>query len=157
VKDIIMTNFVNGFFEEHRFLSNFWSSEVEYDGVVYPTVEHAFQAAKFVDPGYREQIRTAHTPGAAKYLGRTRVVPLRKLWDEGLATQVMAELVAKKFASHPELAEKLLATGDSILVETNDWGDDTWGNSTTTATQGKNQLGIILMAVRSTLRAASAN
>lgn len=149
-----MAEFVNGFFEENRFLSNFWDSEVEYDGVVYPTVEHAFQAAKFSDPTHRKLIQEAKTPGAAKRLGQTRTVPLRKHWAEGLSTQVMAELVAKKFAHHPTLKAELLATGDAILVETNDWGDDVWGNSTTTEAPGKNLLGVALMAVRSALRAA---
>ncbi len=149
-----MTTFINGFFEEYRFLSNFWYAEVEYDGVIYPTTEHAFQAAKFDDLEYREEIRKAVSPGASKKLGQTREYPLREGWNEGLAAQVMGELCAKKFANHPELKKKLLATGDAILTETNHWGDDTWGNSTTTEAPGRNQLGIILMAVRSALRAA---
>jgi len=149
-----MTDFINGFFEEYRFLSNFWFAEVEYDGVVYPTTEHAFQAAKFDDLEYREQIRKAKTPGDSKKLGQTRDYPLRDGWAEGLAQQVMGEIIAKKFAGNSELKRKLLDTGDAILVETNHWGDDTWGNSTTTEIPGKNYLGVILMAVRSALRAA---
>lgn len=147
-----MTDSVRGFFDEHRFLSNFWYEDVEYDGVVYPTNEHAFQAAKFDDPEYRELIRKAHSPGVAKRLGRTRDYPLRDGWDEGLAVQVMSELQAKKFSRNPELKDKLLATGNAILVETNNWGDDIWGDSTTTKTPGRNQLGSVLMTVRETLR-----
>ena len=32
-----------------RFLSNFYPSPIFYDGILYPTVEHAFQAAKTVN------------------------------------------------------------------------------------------------------------
>lgn len=147
-----MVDYIRGFFKEHRFLSNFYDGPVTYDGEVYPTVEHAFQAAKFDDLVYRETIRNAETPGQSKRLGRTRDYPLRDGWDSGLAVRVMGELVLDKFVSNPELGKKLLATGDAILVETNDWGDDIWGDSTTTDKPGRNQLGNILMSVRSALQ-----
>lgn len=149
-----MTEAIRGFFGEHRFLSNFSISEVEFDGVRYSTVEHAFQAAKFDNLAYRETIRSAPTPGRAKRLGATRAYPLREGWSTGLSLTVMAELVAKKFTGNGHLKKLLLATGDAPLVETNDWGDDTWGDSTTTETPGRNQLGIILITVRESLRAA---
>jgi ribA/ribD-fused uncharacterized protein len=149
-----MTEAIRGFFGEYRFLSNFTISEVEFEGVRYSTVEHAFQAAKFDDVAYREIIRSAPTPGRAKRLGATRNYPLREGWADGLAMTVMAELVAKKFVGNEHLKKRLLATGNAPLVETNDWGDDTWGDSTTTETPGRNQLGIILTAVRETLRTA---
>lgn len=147
-----MVDYIRGFFKEHRFLSNFYDSPVTYDGEIYPTVEHAFQAAKFDDLSYRETIRNAGTPGQSKRFGRTRDYPLREGWDSGLAVRVMGELVLDKFVSNPELGKRLLATGDAILVETNDWGDDIWGDSTTTDKPGRNQLGIILMNVRSALQ-----
>ena len=37
---------ITRFHGEYRFLSNFYPVKVEYDGVQYPTVEHAYQAAK---------------------------------------------------------------------------------------------------------------
>jgi len=147
-----MVEFIRGFFEEHRFLSNFSYSTVSYEGVTYPTVEHAFQAAKFEHPEYREKIRAAKSPGEAKRLGRTRHVELRAGWAEGLSVRVMAELVYEKFSKNEEFKRKLLDTGDAILVETNDWGDDIWGDSTTTSAPGRNQLGLILMSVRAALR-----
>lgn len=147
-----MTTFIHGFFGEHRFLSNFWPAEVEYGGVLYPTSEHAFQASKFDDLEYRKEILAADSPGKAKKLGQTLEVPLREHWDEGLAAQAMSEILAYKFSHNPFLKKGLLETGEAILVETNTWGDDTWGDSTTTEKPGKNQLGIILMAIRASLR-----
>ncbi|GAH15684.1 unnamed protein product, partial [marine sediment metagenome] len=49
---------------EYRFLSSFYPAEVELDGVTYPTVEHAFQAAKTLDSAQREFIRSAPRPGS---------------------------------------------------------------------------------------------
>ena len=37
---------IDQFKDEFRFLSNFWQSEVVLDDRKYPTVEHAYQAAK---------------------------------------------------------------------------------------------------------------
>jgi len=147
-----MTEFIRGFKDDYRFLSNFIYCDVEYDGVVYPTNEHAFQAAKFNDLDWRDVIKNAKSPGDAKALGRSRDFPMRDGWDAGVAVQVMSYINAQKYRV-PKYRELLLATGDAVLVETNHWGDDTWGDSTTTSAPGKNQLGLILMTIRSALQA----
>jgi len=64
----------------YRFLSNFWPVKVELDGLEYPSVEHAFQAAKTLDAREREKIRLAKSPADAKKLGRA--VTLREGWEE---------------------------------------------------------------------------
>ena len=61
----------------------------------------------------------------------------------------MLDVVRAKFDQHPDLAQKLLATGDEELVEGNDWGDIYWG---VYKGHGKNMLGKILMRVRAELR-----
>ena len=48
---------INRFDGEFAFLSNFWECEVEFDGIVFPSVEHAYQAAKTHE--VREQLRFA--------------------------------------------------------------------------------------------------
>lgn len=144
--------YISGFFDEHRFLSNFYPAPIHYQGIDFPTTEHAFQACKFDDEIFRLHIASAETPGQAKRLGRTRDYPLREGWDSGLAIIVMSEISALKFQI-PELRKKLLATGDAILIETNSWGDDTWGNDPSTPEQGRNQLGTILMSLRAAIRA----
>lgn len=123
------------------FLSNYYPARVSYDGVVYPTVEHAYQAAKTLDPPTRERIREAPDPDAAKRLGRAR--QHRPDW-ETVKVPVMRELVAAKFAD-PDLRARLLATGDAELVEGNDWGDVFWGRCDGA---GANHMGRILMSLR---------
>jgi ribA/ribD-fused uncharacterized protein len=136
---------INSFSGEYRFLSNFWPATVNYDGMKYPSVEHAYQAAKTLDLADRKHIRTLKA-GAAKRYG-TNTVKLRPGW-EGMKLQVMESLIYAKFANHLELKEWLLNTGDQELIEGNDWGDTYWG----VCGHGQNHLGKILMRVRLELR-----
>ena len=132
---------IDRFSGEHAFLSNFAVSRIEMDGLTYPTVEHAYQAAKTLNAQQRGVIRVAMTPGAAKRLGR-KVDMQPDFNAKRLA--VMLELVSKKFAIH-ELADKLIATGGEELIEGNYWNDTYWG---VCQGRGLNNLGIILMHTR---------
>jgi ribA/ribD-fused uncharacterized protein len=137
-------NKIESFQGEYRFLSNFWQAYVTYDGEMYPTVEHAYQAAKTMEPEFRKAICYART-GEAKRMGRQ--VPMRPDWD-AIKIGVMDDLLRQKF-SDPELAEKLLATGDAELVEGNTWGDYFWGVCNG---EGQNWLGRMLVAIREDIR-----
>lgn len=127
------------------FLSNFYSSTVSYDGKLYPTVEHAYQAAKTMDKNAREIIRKAKDPGEAKKLGQG--VSVRHDWNE-VKLDIMRHLIKDKF-SNPFLTHRLLATGDAELVLNNKWNDKFWG---VCRGVGENWLGKILMDVREELR-----
>lgn len=130
-----------------RFLSNFYPAEViGPQGLLYPTVEHAFQAAKTADPKHQQFIQQQSTPGKAKREGRK--VALREEW-ETIKLSVMFELVMRKFETHEKLGAKLLATGYQELVEGNYWNDTYWG---VCKGKGENNLGKILMEVRAVLQ-----
>lgn len=133
--------------EQYRFLSNFYEARVEYGGFAYGSNEAAFQAQKCMTEEEKLPF-TEYGPGKSKGVGRR--VQLRPDW-EAVKVGIMEEIVRAKFAQHPELAEKLLATGDKVLVEGNHWGDTCWGVDTRTG-QGENHLGKILMRVREELR-----
>jgi ribA/ribD-fused uncharacterized protein len=137
---------IEGFQGEYRFLSNFWPAEVRFDGVWYPTTEHAYQAAKSLDPEYRKQIEYTDSPGKVKRLSRK--ISLRPDWDE-IKLSVMQDLSWQKYTRHSELRAGLLSTGDAYIEETNSWGDRFWGVSGGT---GQNNLGKILMSIRERLR-----
>lgn len=132
-----------------RVLSNFSPFPAKLGEVWYPTAEHAFQAAKTVDPVARQQILHAESPGRAKRLGRQ--APMRPGWQM-IRAGVMFTILVSKF-SEPDPREFLLSTGDARLVEYNDWHDNLWGICTcgrpscVTAT-GENLLGGVLMEVR---------
>ena len=130
----------------HQFLSNFYESPIEFEGMEYRTVEHAFQAAKTLDTAERSKIAAAASPTAAKRAGRR--VTLRDGWDDQ-REDIMYLLLRRKF-SQPDLAAALLATGEADLIEGNDWGDRYWGVS---KGSGQNRLGRLLMRIRDELRA----
>jgi len=134
---------IEQFKDEYFFLSNFYPFPVVYNGVEYPTSEHAFQTAKVHDPSEKIWIKGAPTPGKAKYRGRG--VTLREDWED-VKVEIMKNVILAKF-SNEDLKKALLDTGDTVLVEGNTWKDTYWGVSLKTG-RGKNVLGIILMAVR---------
>lgn len=136
---------INSFSGDFRFLSNFYPSPVSVEGELYPTVEHAYQAMKSIDPIVRRTIKRAKTPGEAKKMGRC--VELRPGWD-GIKVSVMRDLLKKKF-ENPFLRPQLLATEGALLEEANTWNDRFWG---TCRGDGKNWLGRLLMEVRDEIR-----
>ena len=139
-----MIDFFDG---EYAFLSNFYNASCIFEEKLYPTVEHAFQAAKSLDHAERDWIAAAGSPGLAKRLGRR--INLRPDWEK-VKFDVMEECLRSKFAD-PVLKQKLLATGDEELVEGNYWHDNTWGNCSCERCKdvvGRNMLGNILMKLR---------
>lgn len=146
---------ITGFNGPNRFLSNFWPGMIEFEGLEYPSVEHAYQAAKSTDNNVRESIRKIIFPGEAKKMGAS--VVLRPDWDD-VKLSIMRTLLRKKFYN-PELKSMLLATGDANLVEGNYWHDNFWGSCTCLGcgNVGMNHLGKLLMETRQNLVEATAN
>jgi ribA/ribD-fused uncharacterized protein len=134
---------IDSFTGQYRWLSNFAPCQVTMDGVTYPSVENAYQAAKTLKPILREAFEDV-PPGVAKRQGR--MITLRPDWEQ-VKEQVMLDLLRRKF-HHPLYCLKLLATGTAELVEGNYWGDTYWG---VCRGVGKNRLGMLLMQVRSEL------
>jgi ribA/ribD-fused uncharacterized protein len=130
-----------------RFLSNFWPCKVEYEGIIYPSIEHAYQAAKCDNPFDRQTVFHAKTPGKAKRMGQ--LISLRPDWED-VKMGIMFELLHKKFQDL-KLRKQLLDTGEAKLEEGNRWGDEFWGVNLKTG-RGKNWLGVLLMRVRNELR-----
>jgi len=139
---------IDSFRGEHYFLSNFYRCDVPFRGAIFPSSEHAFMAAKTADPSEFHAILAAGTPGEAKKLGRT--VSLVPNWDT-TRYSVMYDVLLSKFTSNLELRDALRATQGALLVEGNDWHDQTWGSCMCPQhadAPGDNALGIILMALR---------
>ena len=136
--------------DEYAELSNFAPFGFEEDGVYWPTVEHYFQAQKFPLPEgvvQRERIRRAPSPKQAKSLGRARTPAIRADWDD-VRDDVMRHALRRKF-ERPELRERLLATGQSPLIESSPF-DFYWGAGRDGS--GENRLGALLMELRAKLR-----
>lgn len=142
-----MPSTTNGFRNQYQFLSNFAPSPIKCEGIVYPTVEHAFQGAKCQHRADKYQIAAAPSPQLAKRLGRQ--VSMRPDWDD-IKVNVMHALLQAKF-QHPALKQQLLATEGVELVENNHWNDTFWGKC---RGRGQNQLGQLLMLVRQEIKTA---
>ena len=157
---------IEHFTGDERWLSNFWLCDIDFEGVTYPSTEHAYMASKTLDPIERAAILACDTCAKARRLGQS--VTLRPGWelpyvsyegwssDEGmimphpLKVEMMWRHVRKKFFRHEELGDRLLATGDHHLVENSSrWNDRFWGVSNG---RGQNNLGRVLMTVREELR-----
>lgn len=134
---------IKGFFGDYRYLSNFYPCPlgIWYEGLKYPSTEHAYQAAK-VDSHDRLPFTTCNAK-EVKRLGGSVLLD-KKEWDN-VKYDVMLQLVTQKFAVHKGLREKLLSTDNAYLEETNHWKDVCWG---VYEGKGQNKLGEILMVVR---------
>lgn len=138
---------ISQFDKEFAFLSNFYASPFQdLSGNTWPTVEHAYQAAKTKVPSEQKLIRDAETPGQSKRLGKK--ITMRDNWED-IKLDVMEALVTFKFQQNPDLAAKLIATGDAELIEGNSWNDTFWG---VCKGEGLNHLGLTLMTVRESLK-----
>ena len=135
-------------FGELGFLASYSNHGFQINGVYYPTVEHYYQASKFDDEKLKKKILSCKTPREASEIGRDRnnkrIPNFRKM-----KIQKMYEANLEKFRQNPEIAEKLLNTGNEEIREMT-VKESFWGigpNQT-----GENQMGKILMRVREELR-----
>lgn len=132
------------------------------DGINYPTAEHYMMAGKariFHDEQVLAQILKTDHPDAVKRLGRKVKNYDEQTWIES-RYQVVVDGNHAKFSQHPDMANFLLKTADSIIVEASPV-DRIWGIGMTKDNpacqdprkwQGLNLLGFALMEVRQRLR-----
>lgn len=143
---------VDRFEDQYAFLSNFYPCTIFYKGVIFPSLENAYQAAKYTGEDALNvcQEFAGFTPGKAKRKGRK--LPLRSDWDK-IKLEVMEELLRIKFVDEV-LKRQLLATGEEELIEGNDWHDNFWGccSCKICCNRGMNNLGKLLMKLRSEYR-----
>jgi predicted NAD-dependent protein-ADP-ribosyltransferase YbiA (DUF1768 family) len=153
---------------KYGFLSNLYPCRVSYFSIgSFASAEHAYQWFKAKDEKTREWIRQAPYPRLAAIAGHGLFfydinpnwnkynsgegIGLRDKGDESLRYKVviMRNVLLTKFGQNPALADKLLATGDAILIEDSKtdayWGVGKKGN-------GQNWLGKCLMDIRELLR-----
>lgn len=126
--------------------SNFSFHGFELEGYFWKTNEHYFQAQKYVGTSYFHKVRNLQTPKEAAYLGRKYKLPDN--WQE-VRYEIMKKGVIKKFETHPDILQILLATGEEEIVENNP-KDEIWACGA--EGKGQNLFGKVLMDVRSILR-----
>ena len=148
--------------EENGYLSNWYMSEFNFNGIKYSSMEQYMmhQKAKlFGDEIMASKILKEHDVAKVKRMGREVKGFDNKIWDANKINIITAGLI-EKFSQNSELREKLLGTGDALLAEmavrdkiwatgvslksSNKYKPETW--------TGQNLLGKCLMSARETIR-----
>ena len=148
--------------EEYGFLSNWYLSDFELDGIKFSSVEQymMYQKARYFNDEYcMEEIMKTDDPSKIKSLGR-QVSNFNSTYWNGIRQIVVYRALYAKFSQNEDLKEKLKATGDNILAECTvsdliwgigiPMGDDSL--SDVSKWKGQNLLGYALMMVREQLQ-----
>ncbi len=137
-------NNIKGFFVDFRWLSNFHLCPVSYEGQLFPSSEHAYQAAKIIPESRQYLINVSSGQVKKEWKKYTLLDKDVFSWDNR-KLGVMKIILMDKFTRNDELRYKLLDTEDKYLEETNWWGDKFWG---VCENEGENNLGKLLMEIR---------
>ena len=135
-------------FLETRFhdLSPFSAHEIEVDGVIYKTAEHAYQALRAV-PEARFEIMNARSPMDAWRAGQLCKVAGKLLPNFDKLT-LMEIIFRAKLAQHTDIAKVLKMSGERELLKVYDV-DYYWGTGADGL--GENQMGKLWMKLRAEL------
>ena len=127
-------------------LSPFSAHEVEIDGVIYKTVEHAYQALR-VCKEKRTVIMNAHSPMDAWREGQ-KCKAAGELVEGFDKLALMEQIFRVKLDQHPDVVAVLTATRERELLKVYDT-DYFWGTGADDS--GENQMGKLWMKLRSEL------
>jgi len=132
--------------KEFYVFDNFSSFQVEYEGILYSTSEHAYQASKFRNTNYQVycQVRDAKSAHDAQRIANENKEKRYSEWNE-IKVEVMKDILRCKVEQHPYVLKKLLETGDREIIE-DSWRDSQWGWGENK--EGENLLGKIWMELR---------
>lgn len=132
---------------EYGWLSSFSDHAFRLDDVTWPTVEHFYQAQKYVGTEAAIRIRQADSASIARKIGQNRSLAVRPDWEE-VKVAVMRRAIQARFEQNHKLRRQLLDTGNEELIHQSE-SDLYWGRNQEGI--GDNQLGEIIMKVRSSL------
>lgn len=133
-------------------LCNFSAFTVVMDGgITYPTSEHAYQAQRYIRSGDKDIarfIRDASSAHEAYQIAQdNKHLALASWQDEKF--DVMKKILFLKVNQHPYVMQKLMETGNRIIIE-DSWRDDVWGWGPNK--DGQNLLGCLWMEIREELK-----
>ncbi len=132
------------------YFSPYTAHAIEVDGVVYQTVEHAYQCQRYSDPLIIKEIRSARSPLLAWQIStkyKHKQNPEFENQDHKL--EVMRRMMRLKFEQHEEVRKALRDSGTLKIVKhilTYPPGDGFWDDGTDGT--GLNNIGKIWMEIR---------
>jgi len=136
------------------YFSPYTAHAIEVDGVAYPTVEHAYQCARYTDPEIIEEIRSAHSPVKAwEVSSKYKHLQISEFKSEDHKLKVMKKLMRLKAEQHEEIRKALKDSGDLMIIKkivAHPPGDGFWDIGEDG--KGLNHIGRIWMEIREELR-----
>jgi len=132
--------------KEFYVFDNFTAFQVEYDGILFPTSEHAYQATKFkkTSPETYELVRNARSAHDAQRIANENKDKADPEWTN-YKVSVMKDILRNKIEQHPYVLKKLIQSGNREIIE-DSWRDSTWGWGENK--DGQNLLGKLWMELR---------
>lgn len=144
------------FYEKTKPFHEFTNFEDGYpitiENELWLSVEHYYQAQKFLDIQKREYIKSLATALEALKQARSWKAFVREDWRD-INFDIMLTALRAKFTQHLFLRDMLLSTGDRILVADAKQNGSFFGAGADY--KGKNHLGVMLMQLRKELRGES--
>lgn len=153
--------------EQNGYLSNWYCSAFTVDEITFSSMEQYMMYKKailFQDYQTAEKILSTDDVAEIKALGRIVQHFDEEIWREK-REKIVHKGVLQKFLQNPELAEKLLETGEQMIAECA-VKDKIWGIGLSMGDEerfcvdkwkGQNLLGQILMQVRAEISVQSQN
>lgn len=143
-------DFIGFYTREFYCLDNFSAFKIMYEGVLFSTVEHAYQAYKFKDtaPEIFDEIVQAYSAVETKKIADRNKDKIASNWDE-IKVDLMEKFLRAKLTQNPSIKEKLLQSKDCVICEDSD-KDSFWGIGPNR--DGQNQLGKLWMKLRAEIQ-----
>jgi len=136
------------------YFSPYTAHAIEIDGVVYPTVEQAYQCQRYTNKEIIEEIRSARSPVKAWEVStKYKHLQIPQFKDPNYKLAVMKKLMILKAEQHEEIRKALLDSGDLKIVKhlvTYPPGDGFWDDGLDG--RGLNHMGRMWMEIREDLR-----
>ncbi|MFA6227219.1 MAG: NADAR family protein [Candidatus Paceibacterota bacterium] len=137
------------------YFSPYTSHAIEVGGILYPTVEHAYQCMRYTDKNIIEEIKSTHSPVKAWEVStKYKELQIPEFKKEEYKREVMKKLMRLKALQHEEVRKALFNTNDQKIVKhivTYPPGDGFWDDGENG--KGRNEVGKIWMEIREELLA----
>ena len=132
------------------YFSPYSAHAIEIDGIVYPTVEHAYQCQRYTDKKIIEEIRTASSPVKAwETSSKYKPVQIQEFKKDEYKLEVMMKIMRLKVEQHEDIRKALLDSGNKQIVKhitTYPPGDGFWDDGEDG--EGLNHTGRMWMEIR---------
>lgn len=134
----------------YTYFSPYTGHAIEKDGIVYPTVEHAYQCARYTDSKIIDEIKNARSAVKAWEVStKYKHLQIPEFKDENHKLKIMKELMKLKIEQHEDVRKALFdSVGMKIVkhIVSGPPGDGFWDDGEDG--KGLNHIGRMWMEIR---------